>query len=219
MSQINVDDVLPFSGTEVNVNGANVKGGPIRSVKIGDNLQTVASADSMLIGSNIFNGTVTGSGFLPQVVADMAIAIEVSSDQVNKIEWLAASDGLLIGTAGGEFVLCGPLRHPLLIIQENIKKGVLNSLQNHSVSSDLSFPTFFPNILLDIFTQCISVLDLPRLPRAFVLLKYLDLSFLGFLFFCFHSSDLGCLNISDIISSPDIIFANPNQALLSSILL
>jgi hypothetical protein len=39
-----------------------------------------------------------------QVVADMAIAIEVSSDQVNKIEWLAASDGLLIGTAGGEFV-------------------------------------------------------------------------------------------------------------------
>jgi len=39
-----------------------------------------------------------------EVTSDMAIAIEVSSDTVNTIEWLAPSDGLLIGTAGGEFV-------------------------------------------------------------------------------------------------------------------
>ena len=41
-----------------------------------------------------------------EVSADMAIAIEVSSDTVNTIEWLSPSEGLLIGTAGGEFV-CG----------------------------------------------------------------------------------------------------------------
>jgi len=39
-----------------------------------------------------------------EVSADMAIAIVVSSDTVNVIEWLSPSDGLLIGTAGGEFV-------------------------------------------------------------------------------------------------------------------
>lgn len=41
-----------------------------------------------------------------EVSPDMAISIEVSSDTVNTIEWLSPSDGLLIGTAGGEFV-CG----------------------------------------------------------------------------------------------------------------
>jgi hypothetical protein len=40
-----------------------------------------------------------------QVVADQAISVEVASGQVNKVEWLAPSDGLLIGTAGAEFVL------------------------------------------------------------------------------------------------------------------
>ena len=39
-----------------------------------------------------------------EVTADMAIAIQISSDQVNTIEWLAPSEGLLIGTSGGEFV-------------------------------------------------------------------------------------------------------------------
>lgn len=39
-----------------------------------------------------------------EVAPDMAIAIDVSSDTVNTIEWLSPSDGLLIGTAGGEFV-------------------------------------------------------------------------------------------------------------------
>jgi hypothetical protein len=39
------------------------------------------------------------------VVADSAISIEVTSDQVNKIEWLAPADSLLVGTAGGEFAV------------------------------------------------------------------------------------------------------------------
>lgn len=43
-----------------------------------------------------------------EVASDMAIAIEVASDQVNTVEWLAPGDGLLIGTAGGEF-LCQEL--------------------------------------------------------------------------------------------------------------
>ena len=39
-----------------------------------------------------------------EVTAEQAIAIQISSDQVNNIEWLAPSDGLVIGTTGGEFV-------------------------------------------------------------------------------------------------------------------
>lgn len=40
------------------------------------------------------------------IVADSAIAIEVTSDQVNRIEWLAPTDTvLLVGTAGGEFAI------------------------------------------------------------------------------------------------------------------
>lgn len=94
MSQINVNTILPFSGTDVNVNGANVKGGPIRSVKIGDNLQAVASADSMLIGSNIFNGTVTGSGFLPQVVAIGSL--------IGQNPWFSIATSVFIGTESGK---------------------------------------------------------------------------------------------------------------------
>jgi hypothetical protein len=41
-----------------------------------------------------------------ETVADSAIRGEVTSDQVNRIEWLAPSDfALLIGTAGGEFAI------------------------------------------------------------------------------------------------------------------
>ena len=69
MSQINVNTILPFSGTTVTVNGAEVKGGPIRSAKVGTNIQQIPSADSVLMGSDIFNGTFTGFGYLPQVVA------------------------------------------------------------------------------------------------------------------------------------------------------
>lgn len=43
-----------------------------------------------------------------EIAADQAITIEVASDTVNTVEWLAPSDGLLIGTAGGEF-LCKEL--------------------------------------------------------------------------------------------------------------
>lgn len=39
-----------------------------------------------------------------EVTAEQAIAIIISSDQVNNIEWLAPSDGLVMGTTGGEFV-------------------------------------------------------------------------------------------------------------------
>jgi hypothetical protein len=40
-----------------------------------------------------------------EVASDMAVAIEISSDQVNNIEWMAPSDKLIIGTTGGEFIL------------------------------------------------------------------------------------------------------------------
>ncbi len=39
-----------------------------------------------------------------EVAADQAITIEISSDTVNDVQWLMPADGLLIGTAGGEFV-------------------------------------------------------------------------------------------------------------------
>lgn len=39
-----------------------------------------------------------------QVVADRAIQITISSDQVNTITWLSPTQALLIGTTGGEFV-------------------------------------------------------------------------------------------------------------------
>lgn len=38
-----------------------------------------------------------------EVVKDSALTIEVTSDQVNRIEWMAPADALLVGTAGGEF--------------------------------------------------------------------------------------------------------------------
>lgn len=40
-----------------------------------------------------------------EVVADSAFAIEVSSDQANRIEWIRASKQLIVGTAGGEFAV------------------------------------------------------------------------------------------------------------------
>lgn len=39
------------------------------------------------------------------VVADMAIALTLQSDQVNNIRWLSSGDVLLCGTAGGEFAV------------------------------------------------------------------------------------------------------------------
>lgn len=40
-----------------------------------------------------------------EVVVDQAISIRISSDQVNKVQWLTASKGLLLGTAGAEYVI------------------------------------------------------------------------------------------------------------------
>lgn len=38
-----------------------------------------------------------------EVVADRAIQVTISSDQVNTVQWLAPSQALIIGTSGGEF--------------------------------------------------------------------------------------------------------------------
>lgn len=89
MSQINVDIVQPFSGTTVTVNGAELKGGPIRSTKVGDNIQAISSADSILVGSNIFNGTYTGSGYLPQVVAVGSL--------MGQSSWFSVATSVFIG--------------------------------------------------------------------------------------------------------------------------
>ena len=40
-----------------------------------------------------------------EVVTDQAISIRISSDQVNDVQWLSPSKGLLLGTAGGEYVI------------------------------------------------------------------------------------------------------------------
>jgi hypothetical protein len=39
-----------------------------------------------------------------EVVADQAIAIQITSDTVNNVLWMMPADGLVLGTAGGEFV-------------------------------------------------------------------------------------------------------------------
>lgn len=90
MSIINVNTVLPFSGTTVTVNGAEVKGGPIRSAKVGKNIQQVESADSVLVGSDIFNGPYTGFGYLPQVVAIGSI--------MGQSSWFSIGESVFIGT-------------------------------------------------------------------------------------------------------------------------
>lgn len=40
-----------------------------------------------------------------EVVTDQAISIRISSDQVNDVQWLSPSKGLLVGTTGGEYVV------------------------------------------------------------------------------------------------------------------
>lgn len=39
------------------------------------------------------------------VTADRAISVQIASDQVSNVQWLAPSNGLIIGTTGSEFVL------------------------------------------------------------------------------------------------------------------
>jgi len=90
MSQINVNTILPFSGTDVNVDGAKVSGSTLRTVKVGNDIQSVDSADSTLLGSNIFNGTTSGFGYLPQVVAIGSL--------MGQSTWFSVSESVFIGT-------------------------------------------------------------------------------------------------------------------------
>lgn len=90
MSQINVNTIVPFSGTEVNVNGAKVIGSPLRSVKVGNDIQEVTSADSVLIGANIFDAAFTGLGYLPQVVAIGSL--------MGQSSWFSVGESVFIGT-------------------------------------------------------------------------------------------------------------------------
>jgi hypothetical protein len=89
MSQINVNTILPFSGTDVNVDGAKVSGTPLRTVKVGNNIQSVDSADSILLGSNIFDGPITGFGYLPQVVAIGSL--------MGQSSWFSIGESVFIG--------------------------------------------------------------------------------------------------------------------------
>jgi hypothetical protein len=90
MSQINVNTIIPFSGTDVNVDGAKVSGSTLRTVKVGNDIQSVDSADSTLLGSNIFNGTTSGFGYLPQVVAIGSL--------MGQSTWFSVSESVFIGT-------------------------------------------------------------------------------------------------------------------------
>ena len=67
-----------------------------------------------------------------EVVADQAIKAEVLSDSVNKIEWLAPSDGLLIGTTGGEF-LCKEVTRDEPFGPGNIKVSLQSAYGARSV--------------------------------------------------------------------------------------
>jgi hypothetical protein len=55
-----------------------------------------------------------------EVAADMAITIEIASDTVNEVQWLQPADGLLIGTAGAEF-LCKELTTDEVFGPGNVK--------------------------------------------------------------------------------------------------
>jgi hypothetical protein len=55
-----------------------------------------------------------------EVAADMSISVQVTSDQVNTIEWLAPSDKLIIGTVGGEFI-CGEITSDEVLGPGNVK--------------------------------------------------------------------------------------------------
>lgn len=90
MSQIEVNTIVPFSGTQVNVNGAKVIGNTLRSVKVGNDIQQVESADSILIGANIFDAPFTGFGYLPQVVAIGSI--------MGQSSWFNVGESVFIGT-------------------------------------------------------------------------------------------------------------------------
>lgn len=67
-----------------------------------------------------------------EIAPDMAITIEIASDTVNEVQWLQPSDGLLIGTAGGEF-LCKELTTDEVFGPGNVKIAQQSTYGSRSV--------------------------------------------------------------------------------------
>jgi len=67
-----------------------------------------------------------------EVAADQAITIEIASDTVNDVLWMMPSDGLLIGTAGGEFV-CKELTTDEVFGPGNVKIAQQSTYGSRSV--------------------------------------------------------------------------------------
>jgi hypothetical protein len=67
-----------------------------------------------------------------EVASDMAISIEISSDQVNTIEWMAPSDKLIIGTVGSEFIL-GEITNDEVLGPGNVKVSQQSVFGSRSV--------------------------------------------------------------------------------------
>jgi hypothetical protein len=67
-----------------------------------------------------------------EIAPDQAITIEIASDKVNEVQWLQPADGLLIGTAGGEF-LCKELTTDEVFSPGNVKIVEQSSFGSKSV--------------------------------------------------------------------------------------
>ena len=67
-----------------------------------------------------------------EVAADQAITIEIASDTVNDVLWMMPSDGLLLGTAGGEFV-CSELTTDEVFGPGNVKIAQQSTYGSRSV--------------------------------------------------------------------------------------
>jgi hypothetical protein len=101
MSQINVNTIAPFSGTDVSIDGVKVSGAPMRTVKVGNDIQVVDSADSTLIGSNIFNGPITTFGALPQVVAIGSVMGQSSWSTIGESVFIGAQTATALNQGTG----------------------------------------------------------------------------------------------------------------------
>lgn len=101
MSQINVNTIAPFSGTDVSIDGVKVSGAPMRTVKVGNDIQVVDSADSTLIGSNIFNGPITAFGNLPQVVAIGSVMGQSSWSTIGESVFIGAQTATALNQGTG----------------------------------------------------------------------------------------------------------------------
>ena len=67
-----------------------------------------------------------------EIAPDQAITIEIASDTVNEVQWMVPSDGLLIGTAGGEFV-CSELTTDEVFGPGNVKIAEQSQYGSRSV--------------------------------------------------------------------------------------